>query len=101
MTLQRTTRIELELTDAEVIQLREIMDEQPLRKYAPLIVKVQKVLPLESAAESPSPDSRRPALSALEESGRGFQLRAMTPRAVPMVEAIDNVLATLSHAGDV
>ena len=52
----------------------------------------------ESDAGTPSsPDSRRPALSALEGSERGFSLRALTPRAVPMVEAIDKVLARLPH----
>ena len=97
--MNSSIRIELELTPKEIDQLREVMDAQPLRPYAPLIVKVLKALPFESEAAQ-GPDSARPTLSALEGLGRGFQLTARTPRAVPMVDAIDEVLRTLTpHSG--
>jgi hypothetical protein len=111
-----TTHIELDLTDAQIVQLREIMDAQPLRLYAPLIIKVTDALPLESAADSqPSADSRRPVPSALEAPGRGFlskpyrsgdevvggfQLRALTPRGAQAVETIDRALSRLLPHGD-
>ena len=98
--MNSSIRIELELTPKEIDQLREVMDNQPLRPYAPLILKVLNALPFESDAARPSADSARPALSALEGLGRGFQLTARTPRVVPMVDAIDEVLRTLTpHSG--
>lgn len=95
------TRIELDLTDAQIVQLREIMDAQPLRLYAPLIIKVTDALPLESAADSqPSADSSRPAPSLPVETGRGFQLRALTPRGAQAVATIDRALSRLLPHGD-
>ena len=70
-----TTRIELELTPKEIEQLREVMDAQPLRPYAPLIVKVLKALPLdnESAPQVPEADSSPAAPTLCQESAGGFQ----------------------------
>lgn len=45
-------------------------------------------------------DSSRPALAVPLKTGRGFSLRAMTTRAVPMVEALDKVLGRLPHGED-
>lgn len=39
-------RIELDLTDREIDQLRKLMDSLPLGTYAPLVVTVLKALPL-------------------------------------------------------
>jgi len=83
-------RIELELTPKEIDQLREVMDAQPLRPYAPLILKVLSALPLESNARHD-----------LTRRRGSFQLRALTPRGASMVDALDAVLARLPHTGDV
>ena len=50
--------IHLELEDAEVQQLRELMDALPLRPYITLIPKVLKALPMTDAeVTSPLSDS--------------------------------------------
>jgi len=97
--------------------LAELTDMSPADRMQFLAVLQGRLIDagLKSAADSqPSADSRRPAPSALEAPGRGFlskpyrsgdavvggfQLRALTPRAVPMVDAIE-VLARLPHTGD-
>jgi len=45
---QKRTRIELHLTDAQIDQLRAVMDGLPLNPYVNLVVTVLKALPLES-----------------------------------------------------
>lgn len=75
--------ITLELTDLQVSQLRQVMDDQPLRPYAPLIVAVLAALPLESAAVPSSAD--RSLLDLQVPGSRG---------GVSIGEQIRNVLQT-------
>jgi len=93
-------KFELDLTDALIQQLREVIDGLPLWArggrpgYIELVAKLLPQLPLESAADVHRSDSAPPA-PTYRETGGGFQMRALTPRAVSMVEAIDRVLARL------
>lgn len=66
------TRIELDLTPAQIQQLREIMDGLPLNRYAPLIVAVLKKLPMESDAGTPSGVGADPALVTPSRESGGF-----------------------------
>jgi len=110
--------ITLQLTDLQIELLRRWINEAPTNPYVPMVASILPQLPMDtdpeacdrylnhrlqkSAADSqPSADSRRPVPLLPVETGRGFQLRALTPRAVPIVETIDNVLRTLlPHGGD-
>lgn len=114
-----TTRtIILQATDLQIELLRRWINEAPTNPYVPMVASILPQLPMDtdpeacdrylnhrlqkSAADSqPSAESSRPAPSLPVETGRGFQLHARTVRAVPMVDAIDNVLRTLlPHGGD-
>jgi hypothetical protein len=97
--------IQLELTDAQVDQLREVMDSLPLRTHAPLICAVLPQLPFtESVVRTPSgadtvPEARSPSgppggLSEPRVAGN-FKMTAFTPRGVSMLEALDRVLCKM------
>lgn len=91
----RTTRIELELTDSEIDQLRQVIDHLPLSRYAPLICAVLPKLPIiESDAEGPGADTDPQVLTPSGPVG-GFSLHALTPKAQRMLPHIERVLGTV------
>lgn len=74
-------RIELELTDPQIAQLRAIMDGLPLNRYAPLVLAVLKQLPLSDAAEALSGALQgADATPAQSGAGVGFTLLAFTDK---------------------
>jgi hypothetical protein len=87
----KTTRIELDLTDAQIVQLRTLMDGLPMNPYIGLVVAVVKKLPLESADCPPSVADARPAQN-ISESGCGFSLHAFTPKGQAGLAHIERVL---------
>jgi hypothetical protein len=99
---QKRTRIELDLTDEQIVQLRQIMDNLPLNRYAHLVVAVLKALPFdhESVAGTPSGADARPAQDA-PDAGCGFSLIPFTPRDKAALPHIEQVLGTLEVLDDV
>lgn len=95
----KTTRIQLDLTDVQIVKLRELMDSVPLSGYHDLILPILKALPLESADCPPSVADARPAQNS-SERGRGFKLVPFTPRGAAAVQEIEQQLARLPHTGD-
>jgi hypothetical protein len=91
-------RITLDLTDAQIVKLRELMDALPLSGYVDLILPVLKALPL-SAAESPSADATAASTSP-SGAAVGFSLHAFTPKAKAMLPEITRQLSRLPHTGD-
>ena len=98
---QKRTRIELDLTDEQIDQLRRVVDGLPLDPYASLVVAVLKQLPLESDAvpsnngggadrEGPHPQG----------SPGGFSLIPFTPKGRERLPEIEKLLATLPHGSD-
>lgn len=94
----KTTRIELDLTDAQIVQLRTVMDGLPMNPYIGLVVAVVKKLPLESAAGTPSGADARPAQN-ISESGCGFTLVPFTRKGAAQLPEIERLLARLPHTG--
>lgn len=93
---QKRTRVELDLTDAQIDQLRTVVDRLPLDPYASLVVAVLKKLPLESDAV-PSNNGVGADLRTLTPSGSagGFSLIPFTPKGKAAVCHIERVLGTL------
>lgn len=109
-------KVELDLTVGQVNQMRHIMDNLPMGRYAPLILAVLaklpliskvdgrdmvyengKFIPLESGAASPShgPAATQPVS---ESSGLGgFSLLAFTDKGKA---ALESVIRRLPHTGD-
>lgn len=98
---QKRTRIELDLTDAQIDQLRTVVDGLPLDPYAALVFAVLKALPYdhESAVCPPSDADARPPQN-ISERGRGFSLTARTPKGEAMLPEIQRVLSQLPHGSD-
>lgn len=95
----KTTRITLDLTDRQITKLRELMDALPLSGYVDLILPVLKALPLESAdGSAPVTGSRSGQTPSAP--GRAFSLTAFTPKGAAGKAAIEKLLATLPHTGD-
>lgn len=92
---QKRTRVELDLTDVQIDQLRAVVDRLPLDPYASLVVAVLKQLPL-SAAGTPSGADARPAQN-ISESGCGFSLIPFTPRGKAQLPEIERLLSRLPH----
>lgn len=114
----KTTRIELDLTDAQIVQLRTVIDGLPMNPYVGLVVAVAKKLPLisedsdgrvmyrngqfvplESAGDSTTATDSRPAQTPLG-AGRAFSLVAMTPKGQAGLANIERLLTRLPHTGD-
>lgn len=88
----RTHRIECELTDRDVSQLRQLMDALPLNPCGPLITKVLPALPFESDAVPSSSD--RSLLDLKIPGSRGGvsladQLRAVFQTSHTLSEPLD------------
>jgi len=85
------------LDDREVELLRSILDRAVL-PIADLgfVSELLQRLPESSASPVGSADSS-PSAGGQAPTGAGFRLKACTPRAVPMVEALDRVLARIPH----
>ncbi len=88
------TRVELDLTSAQIDQLREIMDNLPLNRYAPLICAVLKRLPLSDASRSTGADGRPGRFTAVE-PGRAFRLVPLTDKGREGLAQIERLLAPL------
>lgn len=90
----KTTRIELELTDHEVEQLRQVIDYLPLARYATLICAVMTQLPLtESAAGTPSSADADSQAQIPPGPAGSFSLAAFTDNG----ERLPDVLAMLAR----
>lgn len=87
-------RIELELTDPQIAQLRAIMDGLPLNRYAPLVLAVLKKLPLESDAATNASDADRRAPNPQGLAG-GFSLHALTPKGERLLPELQRMLGRL------
>lgn len=98
---QKRTRVELDLTDVQIDQLRTVVDGLPLDPYASLVVAVLKKLPLESDAVPPNSGADAD-LRTLTPSGSagGFSLLAFNPKDAAAVRKIEQQLARLPHTGD-
>lgn len=97
---QKRTRVELDLTEVQIDQLRTVVDGLPLDPYASLVVAVLKQLPLSDAVP---PNSGADAdLRTLTPSGSAgsFSLLAFTPKDAAAVRKIEQQLARLPHTGD-
>lgn len=98
-------KIELDLSEALIQQLREVIDGLPLWPrggrpgYIELVAKILPQLPLESVAGSDTGADSAPAPLESREVAGGFKLSAYTPRGVSMLESIDRVLGKLPHGG--
>lgn len=110
-------KVELDLTVGQVNQMRHIMDNLPMGRYAPLILAVLpklpliskvdgrdmmyengKFIPLESGAASPSSGAdgvTRPVRQCTESGG--FSLLAFTDKGKV---ALESVIRRLPHTGD-
>jgi hypothetical protein len=98
---QKRTRIELDLTDAQIDQLRTVVDGLPLDPYASLVVAVVKALPFDHES------NRNQAVAAPSDA----VARSATPRgtlpnslgtqsdAVPPNNGADADLRTLTPSG--
>lgn len=88
------------LDDREVEFVRRLLDRSQLSPPdLAIAIDLLQRLPESEAVPSCGPDSAPGSLSP-QESGRRFSIIPLTPRAVPMVDAIDRVLARLPHSGD-
>lgn len=92
-----TTRVNLDLTNTQIDQLREIMDNLPLNRYAPLICAVLKGLPLSAASRSTGADAdpRAPLPTSPQGSAGGFRMVALTERGRAGLAEVERLLAPL------
>jgi hypothetical protein len=91
------------LYNQKLCQIDQIRDlQEKLRKsevqLRELVREISQLIE-SAAANSRGTDSSPPALTRSQETGGGFQLRAVTPRAVSIVDALDRVLGKLPHGG--
>lgn len=91
-------KIELELSEKMVGQLRTVLDNLPLSRYAGLIVAVLPQLPL--SAVDPAHDAD--ATVALTPLGAavGLSLTAHTPKGRERLPDLDRLLSQLPHGAD-
>lgn len=93
-----TTRIELNLSDKEIDQLRQIVDWLPLARYATLICAIMAQLPLtESAAGTPSSADADPRTLTPSGSAGGFSLAAFTDSGKERLPDLLAMLARIPH----
>lgn len=119
----KTTRIELDLTDAQIVQLRTVMDGLPFNPYIGLVVAVVKKLPLDhgsdrnqaepapsdAAVDTPTPRGSLPNSLGADPQvhtttprgpAGGFFLHTVTPKGAAQLPEIERLLARLPHGGD-
>jgi hypothetical protein len=89
----QTQRIEMELTSAQVNQLRAVIDNLPLSRYASLIVAVLPKLPLSADVLTPVTDAG-PASNTPSGLG-GFSLKPLTPKGREKLPEVERVLAQM------
>lgn len=100
---QKRTRVELDLTDVQIDQLRTVVDRLPLDPYASLVVAVLKKLPFDHESDAVPPNSGVGAdLRTLTPSGSagGFSLIPFTRKGAAQLPEIEKLLARLPHTGD-
>lgn len=90
----KRTRIQLNLTDEQIDQLRAVVDGLPLDPYASLVVAVLKQLSLSDAAPPTGADADRRDLHA-QGPGGGFSLHAFTPKGKAALPHLTRVLGEL------
>lgn len=93
-------RIELELTDHEIEQLRQVIDWLPLARYATLICAVLPKLPLTESEAVPSRGPDAPPVSSPYGTGAGFSITAFTPKGKAMLAHIQKVLGRVEVSSD-
>jgi hypothetical protein len=95
-------KIQLDLAEQQVNELRQVMDWLPLARYALLICAVNKALPLESAVDPIPDEDASVALTALAAtvSAVGFSLCGMTDKGKAALPELTRLLSRLPHTGD-
>ena len=95
---QKRTRIELDLTDAQITQLRAVMDGLPLNRYAPLVLAVLPNLPLENGSASVATSAPDAAAAPNPPQGRGsFSLVGFTNKGKAALPELTRLLSRLPH----
>lgn len=89
--------ITLDLSDALVEQLRQVMDSLPLRTHAVLIVTVLKALPMTDsvAVPTPSPEGVPHAHTGPVSRAGTFSMTALTDKGRARIPEIEALLGSL------